>query len=247
MIDKIYILKLQNNDTSVLEKTIHETFPSIGIRYFEVEKKQNESNEGKMELSLWDIMKHDRVDAVAKDIAKNHIHMVMDAYQQKYKTVLIVEEDAIIEKNNHWPDAQKWLGANEWDIFYLGYCNWPVLCSFFITPHIVKLYTPLLAHAYLLNKQGMEKILNYTEKGHKNMDQHIDKMYTRIPSFHKFGMYPMMVHQTKNAALFTKACDKMNINVSMTSLCKINQSLSLCIPIIVIILFVIILLRYFVL
>jgi hypothetical protein len=248
LIDNIYILKLKKNDTNELEKNIKSIFPNKNYELFEVDGNTTNRNEGSINLSLWKILNHNFVDDVAKDITKNHIAMIRQAYMANYNYVLFLEEDARIENINKkkWDRVNKWLSTkNKWDIFYFGYCNWPILFSFFITRDIIRLYSPLAAHSYILNRRGMQKILNYTENGNKNMNIHIDKMFSILPNFHKYAIFPMISFQSKDPALYTKACDKMNINISMKTLCKTIQYLSLFLPILFIILLSWILIRLF--
>jgi len=247
IIDVIYVLKLKKNDPSELEQNVKKFFPETKIQYFNVNGISIDKNEGKIDLSLWNIIKHNTVDTIAKDITQNHIKIIQEAYNNNYDTILILEEDARIvdTKNINMENINKWLSNNEWDIFYFGYCNWPILCSFFITSNIVKISSPLLTHAYMLSKRGMEKILNYTENGNKNMNQHIDKLYLNISNAQKYGIFPMIAFQNKNAALFTKALDKININLSMNTACKISQYISIIIPIVLIILLVFSLFKIF--
>jgi hypothetical protein len=174
--------------------------------------------------------------------------MIKEAYHNNCQNVLFMEEDARLEKpnQNKLNHVNDWLtNSKRWDIFYLGYCNWPMCASFLVTTNIVKLWTPLAAHSYILNKQGMEKILNYTEYGKKNMNIHLDKMYTKIPYFYKYGMFPMISFQKKDPALFLKACDKLNIHISMKTACKINQYISVMVPILFLILLTYFLMKMF--
>jgi GR25 family glycosyltransferase involved in LPS biosynthesis len=162
---------------------------------------------------------------------------------------LFLEEDVCINTNHSskYKNINNWLlqKTNKWDIFYLGYCNWPIIFSFLITKDIVRIYSPLAAHAYILNRRGMQKILNYTENGLKNMDMHIDKMYAQLPGFRKYAIFPMIAFQNKNPALFTKACDKINLNLSMKSCSIAIQYISVFIPILFILICTFLFIRIF--
>lgn len=248
LIDMIYVLKLKKNDATKLEKNVREIFPNIKIKFYEVDGISNK-NEGNINQSLFEIIKHNTINEVALDITKNHIEIIKEAYNNNYNNILFLEEDVIFENPSQkkMENVDIWLTNNKkWDIFYLGYCNWPVMCSFFITSNIIKVTNPLLTHAYILNKQGIEKILNFTENGKKNMNMHIDKLFIKIPNFNKYAVYPLLAYQEKNAALFTKACDKLNLNLSMKTICKISQYISLLFPIIFIFLLVFILYKIFI-
>ena len=155
-----------------------------------------------------------------------------------------MEEDAMFQENVSTKKIyalENWLSKNDskWDIFYLGYCNWPFLCSFLVNKDIVKLHSTLLAHAFILNRRGMEKILNYTEYGKINMNCHFDKLIgTKVKSLQLYGAFPMIAFQNKNPALFQKALDKLNIQMNIKTLCRLNEIISLAIPFIIIVLIV---------
>lgn len=247
VIKKIYVLQLAKNDGAEMQHHLQERFPNVPVRVWEVEGKTVNKNEGSINLSLWRILCHDYVDEVAKDIAKNHMAMIRDAHDSGEECVLFLEEDARLDNASlsRLKGVNEWLQhSSSWDIFFLGYCNWPLVASFFVTTNVVKLWSPLAAHAYILNRRGMQKILNYTENGQK-LSQHVDKIYATMPLLQRYGMFPMIAFQSKEPALFTKACDKLNINISMRTLCIFNQYLSLFIPILIIGMIVYGLLRFF--
>jgi hypothetical protein len=238
-IEQIYVLILKGQQRDELQKNLKETFsPDVKISWFEVEK-TNQKNEGKMEISWLDIMFHNKPDNIAKNITYNHIGMIKDAYMKNYKNVLFLEEDCRFQKikDKKWKSVDLWLtNSPKWDIFYLGYVNWPIPVSLFITTNILKLLSPLLAHSYILSRRGMEKILNYTEYGRNRMDEHIDKLYSTFPNFQKYGIYPMVAFQKKDPALMVKALDQMNLNISGITLAKWNENFCLIIPILILVL-----------
>jgi len=252
LIQHVYILKLEKNDGQEIENNIKQLFPGKKIYVHEVEGcKKSNRNEGSINLSFWKILNHSYVDDIAKDITKNHIDMIRKAFMDNLDFVLFVEEDSRIETqkliNEKCKRVNQWMlkRRNKWDIFYLGYCNWPVLFSFLITPDVVRIYTPLAAHCYILNRHGMQKILNYTENGNKNMEIHIDKMFATIPSFRKYGIFPMIAFQKNNPALFTKACDKINMNISMKSASIVIQYCSIILPILLILITTLLFIKLF--
>jgi len=117
--------------------------------------------------------------------------------------------------------------------------------NFFIHSGIVKVASPLLAHAFILNKRGMEKILNYTEYGRQHMNCHFDKLIgSKVRTLQKYAVFPMFAFQGKNPALFQKALDKMNVQISIRSLCKWNEALSICIPFLLILMIIWLCYRY---
>lgn len=248
IVDKIMILKLKKNESSEMEKHIEERFPNKKYEFYEVEGKTINKNEGSINMTVFKIMKHDYIDDIVLDITKNHIEMIKKAYNENHNTVLFMEEDARIEKNNitKCNNVNKWLRTNnKWDIMYLGYCNWPYPISFMINLNVVKVWSPVATHCYILNRRGMQKILNYTENGKINMNMHIDKMYTKIPNLQKYAIFPMIAFQNKEPALFLKACDLMNIKCSMKTASIVVQYLSLLLPLIFIFIFCFFLIKLF--
>lgn len=241
-----YILKLKKNNMELIEKNI---LPKISKYHIYEVDGISIKNEGKIDINLFTILTHNHMNEVSIDITKNFINMIKHAYSNNYNRVLFLEEDACFVdiSDNKKKKVNDWLDMNQtWDIFYLGYCNWPCVWSFYISSNIVKLTNPLLAHAFILNKRGMEKVLNYTENGNKNMNYHFDKIIgNNIKSFYRYGMFPMCSFQDKNPALLQKALDSLNINMSCKTLCKINEILSLIIPILVILIFVFFLFKIF--
>jgi hypothetical protein len=239
VVESIHVLKLRKNDKIELENQLNEKFPGTRINFLEVDGQTVNKNEGSIHLSFCQIVNQNYVDEVALDITRNHIEMIKQAYASEAKCVMFMEEDSRIENVSakKCASVNNWLANSpKWDIFYLGYCNYPMPVSFLVTTNIVKLWNPLAAHCYILNKRGMEKILNYTEYGNKNMKIHVDKMYTKIPFLAKYGMFPMIAFQNKDPALFVKACDKLNLNLSMRTACKYNEYVSILLPILFIVL-----------
>jgi hypothetical protein len=234
-VNRIYVLGLQKNETE-----IHSAYKSI----LPLEKTQmvlkegvgNSQNDGKMESSLWKILNHSTIDAVSRDIFKNHISIIREAYENTTnETVLILEEDARFPNWNQkkWDNIENFLTKypTSWDIFYLGYCNWPYFSSLMVTKNVVKVSSPLTAHAYILNRNGMAKILTTFEQQkdfYSNM--HIDKFFLEIPKFRKYAAFPMVSFQEKCPGLYLKACDKLKCRILFSTFCKINEQISTIIP-----------------
>jgi len=216
MIDEIIILKLESNKlSSKLKEQLKKNFPNIEPKIFQVKGVLTGKNDGYLTQSFFSILCHNTYDNVALDITKNHLKMIESVKDKK--NVLFLEEDSIFNDNFeiYWKNICNYYKYKiDYDIFYLGYCNWPILLSFFITKNIIKPYSPLLAHAYILSNSGIQKVLNYAEK---NSSIHIDKMFTKIPNFNKFASNPILTYQNKNPALMTKALDYLNISISNTN------------------------------
>ena len=100
----------------------------------------------------------------------SHIKIIKDVYKRGVENVLIFEDDAYPTSsfsNKRMEEAINFLKTNEdWECFYLGYIigglynsNIFHLFSERINNNIFK-FNPLGTHAYILNRKGMEKILN---------------------------------------------------------------------------------------
>ena len=235
-VDSIYILGLQKYETETYN-AFKSILPLNKTKFIMKEGVGNTHNDGKMQSSLWNILNHNTIDAVSKDIFKNHISIIRNAYYtSREESILILEEDARFPNWNQrkWDRIEKFLMENKhsWDVFYLGYCNWPFLSSFMITKDVVKVCSPLTLHAYILNRAGMKKILSTLEKGNMNYhNMHIDKFFLKIPNFRKYAAFPMVSFQEKCPGLYLKACDKIGLRILFSSFCRFNEHMSLFIPI----------------
>lgn len=100
----------------------------------------------------------------------SHLKIIKDVYKRGLDNVLIFEDDAYPTSsftNKNIEEAIHFLKTNEdWECFYLGYLiaglynsNIFHLFSERINSNIFK-FNPLGTHAYILNRKGMEKILN---------------------------------------------------------------------------------------
>jgi hypothetical protein len=248
-VNRIYVLGLQKNETE-----IHSAYKSI----LPLEKTQmvlkegvgNSQNDGKMESSLWKILNHSTIDAVSRDIFKNHISIIREAYENTTnETVLILEEDARFPNwdQKKWDNIENFLRTypTSWDIFYLGYCNWPYFSSLMVTKNIVKVSSPLTAHAYILNRNGMAKILTtFENQNNLYANMHIDKFFLKIPNFRKYAAFPMVSFQEKCPGLYLKACDKLKCRILFSTFCKVNELISIIVPYLSIFTFTLIILLF---
>ena len=59
-----------------------------------------------------------------------------------------------------------------------------------------------------------------------NHPPHIDKFYASLASFKKLALYPMIAFQSKEPALYSKAMDNFQINLSFNTFVRINERFS---------------------
>lgn len=249
--DKVFILSLQDHDISPLLTHLKE----IGlikneqedIYRYSVKGSTEIPNQGNINDSLWNIMSHSTINATSRDITMNHINMIRTAHDLNLSMVLFLEEDcffpngksSIMRLSDEIQYLKKHLSS--WDIFYLGYCPWPILWNTFISSSIVKLSSSLAAHSYVLHFHSMEKILQQFFNNSIYNDMHIDAIFSKLPQFRKYGQFPMTAFQNKEPALYLKACDHIGLYMSFNTTCRLFEWLSVLLPIIIIcILFIIV-------
>lgn len=234
-LNHVHVLTLKNKDHTLLHKRYEALFPS---RYtlFEVEGTVKSTNGGDIGSSLWKIVQHKEADATALDITHNHWNMIREAHSKGLDNVLFLEDDALFTPISPEKEArlQQWMlrHPHKWDIFFMGYCPWPMVVSMMVTRDVVRVYTPVCAHAYVLNRRGMEKMLHFLETP-ENRSWHFDKIFNMIPTFRKYAVFPMLSFQEIGPALYTKAVDQIGVSMHFTTLCRTLEWVSLLIPMVI--------------
>lgn len=246
-LNHVYVLTLKSKDHEPLHTRYGSLFPS---RYtlFEVEGTPKNANGGEIGSSVWKILRHNETDATALDITNNHTAMIREAHAKGLENVLFLEDDALFtplapekeKRLEQWMTTQK----HKWDIFFMGYCPWPVLASLMVTRDVVRVFTPVCAHAYVLNRRGMEKMLMFLEDpDHRR--HHFDKIFNMIPRFTKYAAFPMISFQETGPALYTKAIDQMGFSMPFTTTCRALEWTSVVLPIVVLVVMVVVAMRLF--
>lgn len=235
-LDKIFILGLIKNKEQI-EKKFSSMFPyhTKKLEYFLVPGIGSNQNDGCYDSSLLSILKHNTVDNISRDIFKNHVAIYKKAKTENLNRIMILEDDAVFSDNipyNQKNTINRWIKENtKYDILYLGYCNWPWIMSTFQNLFIVKPYSPLTLHAYIMNKKGIDKVLSIIENNSSLNKLHIDKLFQQEKTINKYAVYPMIAFQEKDPSLYTKACDKIGIYLNFKSFCRFNEIISLLLPI----------------
>lgn len=193
-------------------------------------RKKQQNNGGDRTIGLMEILTHSATDETSNDIFKNHIAMIRWAYERGYQRVLFLEEDARFDSIDEAMirRAGAWMDHNEWDIFYVGYCTWPIVAAFPVAINIVRLPSPYLCHAYIMNRTGMEKILNYPA----SKDMHIDKFLATMPNLIKVGIYPSICFQENEPALYEEAKKKLHIPLSFRTMSRTLEMVAVLWPIV---------------
>lgn len=249
-VDKIFILGLLKNKPKIEKKfnsIFHDKRFYGKLDYYLVPGVGSATNDGLYDTSLWSIINHKSIDNISQDIFKNHVDIYRKSKEMKYRRVLILEDDAIFrgEKNKYQVDFINSYIQNDknYDVFYLGYVNWPILWTSFVHPFIVKPFCPLTAHAYVINQKGIDKILNLLEQNPSLKNYHIDKLLANQPSIEKKAAFPMISFQEKDPSLYLKACDKIGIYIDFIKFSRINENISIYIPILLYFLFILFLIK----
>lgn len=246
-IDKFIVLSLLKNRKDT-EKKFYSIFKEKESRdklqFYYVQGVGSFQNNGKMNTNFQEILSHTGCNAISKDIFKNHLSIIRTAKKNKWKNLLIFEEDAYIVKKEKIKRNIKaidtWIKDNSsnFDILYLGYCNWPIILNTptnILKPYIVRPKSPLLLHSYILSERGINKILDFFENKGKSYEEeyikknHIDKFFSNSSlGLEKFAIFPQIVFQNP-PALFVKACDQLGIKITFENFIRLNENISIII------------------
>ena len=250
-INKVLVLTLEDTDTLPLLNYYNIFFEKNMIEFYRVpnEKSKRPINEGHLDTRFWDIICHRSLDEISQAITKNHISMIRYALDKKYERVIFLEDDArflhIDNMRNQELSIRKMIESGKiWDIIYMGYCPWPCLFSYFVQKNMVRLFTPLTSHAYILNTTSMMKITDFFDKHDNAVFMHIDKLFSTIPNLKKYGVFPSISFQDKDPALFVKAMDFCGLSIPFSYLSRVMEYVAISIPFIIILLIIIVAISY---
>lgn len=191
-------------------------------------------------LTLWDIICHNCTDHVSNRIAENHIDLIKRALSSNHRNVLIFEDDARFElplPMEKLARVGQWLSENEYDLFYLGHCPWPLLFSFLLTRDIVRITSPYTCHAYIVSQSGMKKILHHvSQRDISKLDIHYDRFINQIDLL-KFGVYPSINFQNRDPALYREGMQRLlpsSCYIPFRWMIRSLETLSIVLPFLVI-------------
>jgi hypothetical protein len=111
--------------------------------------------------------------AAVRGITLGHLQAIFLAKYQKFKNVLIFEDDVMFSDNilEDLSNCIEDLKGREWDMFFLG-CN-PVENFHQVTDHISKPGGVYMSHAYVVNHTFYDTILNFDFSRCWVFDQHV--------------------------------------------------------------------------
>jgi hypothetical protein len=250
--DAKYVL---STPQSKRKESLIKNFTAVGLTDFEIidfnpskrytQSGKNDASDQKNQ-SILSIMSHDSCDDTCKSIAKNMFQLAKKGYDEGHERIIIFEDDARFKlpfSYKKMSKAIKWLNSHDWDIFYLGYCQWPMLVSWIVTSSVVKLTSPLCLHGYCLSRTGMEKVM----KIHQYYDirpLHLDKIYGEF-KWKKYGIFPAICFQSEAPALYNKAVKQLPFRVHFDSLSKFSEYSSIASPFIIMMVILIIMIMFF--
>lgn len=232
--NKIVIITIPNSKRI---EEVKKNLSTIGIQNYVIREfkpaKKTINDGGKKVDTLYDIYKHNICDETCKNIASNHLKLIQEAYDENAENILILEDDAIFERIsiNRLLKVISWLTRNDWDMFYFGYCPWPILASLPVNQNIVKIFSPYCTHCYAINKSGINKLVK-NFNNYKN--EHIDYWYSKQKNISKYAIFPAISFQSNDPALFKKAVQKIGVDISFTTISKLLEVVSIIIPIFIV-------------
>lgn len=253
--DAKYVL---STPKSTRKQRLIANFNSVGLTDFEIvdfepsiKYKKNSRNDstgsgGKQNQTLLSTVQHNVCDETCRNIANNMFTLAKKGYDAGCERIIIFEDDArfsIPFPAKKLTKAVKWLATHEWDIFYLGYCQWPKLVSWMVTSSVVKLTSPLCLHGYCLSRAGMEKVIQM-QHYYNISPQHVDKLYGE-KNWRKYGIFPAICFQEEAPALYKKAIEKFPVDIQFKSMSRFTEYSSVLLPFIIVIIVLFIIMHTF--
>jgi len=240
---KIIIITIPNSDQNRIKNQLKFIgMDNYEIRVFKPAKKTSNNCGGKNSISLKQLLKHEVCDTTCQNIANNHFTIIQEAFDNNYENILIMEDDVIFQSitDRQLFKTISWLSSHNWDIFYFGYCPWPILFSIPVYSNILKVFTPLLGHCYALSNKGIKKIMK-TKKYYRY--EHIDKFYA-THNFRKFALFPCIAFQKSAPGLYDIAMDKLGVDIPFDYLTKSFEILSLLTPMLLLMIIIFIIYKF---
>jgi len=198
-------------------------FTRAGITNYQIREFQpaaKTTNDG-TNTSFLGIMAHNNYDSTAENLKENHMKLIEEAYVNGLPWVAIAEDD--VEFATISPEKEKriseWMTEGEWDMLYFGHCPWPWIFSLPSSRDIVRTFSPLTTHCYVISRSGMEIALQ-----HRGERKHIDKLFATMPG-KKYACYPDIATQPA-PALYKKA----HVPLKFSTCCFVLQTLAYIMP-----------------
>jgi len=242
--DKWYVITLVDRDVSKLEKNLRRSRLKNYevLRYVPAKKTENVP----AKASILELIMHSTCDETGKNITQNHLTTIQKAYDNGYKNVVILEDDAEFQLPIDMGKVKNmcgWLSKSEWEIFYMGHCPWPIPLSRLKNLDIVQPYTALLAHCYALSRKGMHKILRYARTMKKTGKWlQPDKLFQVVPLV-KYASFPSISYQNKPPAIFKEIFRRLNWELPYNKIFYVLEIWAIVLPVIILLLIIYLIVR----
>ena len=251
--DKIYILTDNKNEINQIEKNLK----YVGIKKYDVVKFESKENVEKkidkavIKKKIFDISSRiNIIEMVNKKICNKRckyqknkvIEIIKKAYNEKYNNILILKGDCRFKNYNYikYLKTITWLSQHEWDIFYFGYGQWPLMMSFFVNNTILKLLNPKGTYAYSLSKSGiykLNKILSYNNIEHNELYD-LNKLYNN-KHLKKYGVFPCIAYGKESDTL-DKIYEEYNIKFKLKTINCVSEYVSVSTPFLILLIIIMI-------
>lgn len=244
-IEHIGIITIQRNKKNVENNMVpnlkNKGINNPNIYVFEENKMGCKKNNGNDNFSIKDLynIKNGANDSICNDLCKNlcenHLYIIKQAKNLNVNNVLIFEDDARFIDNLSDEKIKRiigWMKSHKsWDALFLGAIAFPYPIILPVSRDIGKCNHPTEAHAYILNKSGIDKMCKMTEKNHFDfmLQKYLDNKFVCIPS---------ICNQNKSPAMYETISKKYKISSSIemyTRLKNIHNTISVILPFIIII------------
>ena len=189
------------------------------------------SNKGGKNIDFLDILAHDHIDETSLNITRNHVNVISESFAEGLENVLILEDDVEFSVSSQKLEKiQNWISNNNWDILYFGHCPWPIIFNIPVAKDIVKTFSPLLAHCYLLNRRGMSKVIQTYRK--KKLLQF--ERLLQASNLRSYAVLPSIAYQIDPPGLYSNAVEKLNLPcISHNKVFYSMEIIAVCMPIII--------------
>lgn len=198
-------------------KSLKDNFIQAGIHNIDIYKypkvgKINASSN----VSLYDIMTVSGCGAVCEDISKHYFDIIKEAYENKYKNILVFEDDAKFDLPFDVSNFKKiidWLNQNYWETFSFGSISYPSFINIPLQNNIAWSYCPLEAHSMAYSKYGIKKLYNalWTHT------IHADYFFSTILNY-QYVAYPSICFQDKEPGMSKALKDKLSLTYDFDQL-----------------------------
>ena len=148
-------------------------------------------------------------------LTNRHLLLIKESYDKGDQNIMIFEDDARWVEDLDMDKLKRvvdWIKQSSPDIFFFGYVSYPNFLGRPVNGDIVQLSHPLLAHAYILNRNAMSSILHDYDKI-VNENIAIDTYYAHFtPTLKKYGVFPSLSYQCAEPFYFKETKRRLGLD-----------------------------------